>query len=713
MTIGIGRLGLVIGLVAHQGIAADKAADSLADLFSMDGRDMVTVPEHLGIINGKITIGTPGTHAGRIDGLWAPPFVSSDFTLRVEIRGREVPTPVAKWWPYKMEQRGEVDGIEVTTATVLASDKRGGLLVVTLRNTMARAIQSPVVFKTRGMLDSRNVWEFAQAKSSTATQSSALEGTLTMTAGNLSIVLDLGGNGLAWDTTNGSGTQAIDLPPGATARAYLAFAIGPSEESAAACKAIAANPEASIAAAKAAHVRRITELFQRVPRLVAHNKKVEDFYNRSLVHLLLNRWDVPEFVLRPYYSTGSIRGGCVTEYLWNYGESWEMMPLYDPAAHREHIKQFMKCDMTTHFAFNPVDGKAHGPWYMVNQEKIIGLVYRYVKITGDLAFLEEVVAGQTVLEHVLNSAALRDDASKPVALIDYGPSNSHLELRRQYTYNHVMPDLNGRRYANYLRAARLAEVGGKPAPQLRERAAALKSLLKEKLWNPEAKWFNFINGKGEPETRWTVQMFYLLGSGVLDQETESGLLSHLNDQEFLGHYGLHSLAKTDPAYDPADVDNGGPGACTSFPPNIAILLCTSGQSREAEELMKRCLWWGNRMPYWGDSSYADRIDYRHDTPLQCTIDGVAVAQFFIFGLFGVDPQFDGTILVSPRQTTFAPPAVLRGIKLREVVFDVELGDKEFKVSSGGKTAVAPYGRTIAIAPKTGSLRERQTKLIEY
>ena len=76
-------------------------------------------------------------------------------------------------------------------------------------------------------------------------------------------------------------------------------------------------------------------------------------------------------------------------------------------------------------------------------------------------------------------------------------------------------------------------------------------------------------------------MFYLLGSGVLDEETEAGLVSHLNEQEFLGEYGLHSLAKGDPAYDPADVDNGGPGACTSFPPNIAIRLYQAGQPREA------------------------------------------------------------------------------------------------------------------------------------
>jgi hypothetical protein len=439
-------------------------------------------------------------------------------------------------------------------------------------------------------------------------------------------------------------------------------------------------------------------LFQRIPHLSSDDPSVEAFYNRSLLSLILNRWDVPEFVLHPYYSTGSIRGGCVTEYLWNYGESLLLLPLYDPAAHREHIRQFLKCDMTAHFAFNPVDGKAHGPWYMVNQEKIVGLVYHHVRITGDTAFLQETVDGRTVIDHVIENAVHGDDRSKPVALVDYGPSNSHLELRRQYTYNHTMPDLNGRRYANYLLAARLAEVAGQSqsAPPLRQRAAALKPLLKQKLWNPQTKWFDFINAKGQPETRWTVQMFYLLGSGVLDDETEAGLVSHLNDREFLGAYGLHSLAKGDPAYDPADVDNGGPGACTSFPPNIAFLLYQAGRAREANDLIRRCVWWGSRLPYWGDSIYADRADYRHDTPLQCTLDAVAVAGCFIFGMFGVDPQFDGSVLVHPQPAPWASRAALRGVRLRDMVFDVELGEREFTVVSGNQRLAAPVGHAIGL-----------------
>lgn len=702
----IGFFAFIISQFLAIALPALERQDSLGDLFAMDRRVMITAPEHLGIINGKLTIGTPGGQAAGIDGLWAPPFVSSDFALRLEIFGKEISTPICKWWPFKLEQRGEVNGVAVSATTVLVPGRRGGLVAITLHNPTSNAFEAPLAFKTRGTLDFRGQWEFAQTKSSTATTPTAENSTLTLTAGERSIVLQGVGDALTWDAANRVGTQTVALPPGGSATVYLAFALGPSAEAAAGCQAIAAAPAKAIADADAAHRQAVADLFQRLPCLVSDNKEVEKFYNRSLIHLIMNRWDVPEFVLHPYYSTGSIRGGCVTEYLWNYGEAWELLPLYDPAANREHIKQFLKCDMTAHFAFNPVDGEAHGPWYMVNQEKIIGLVYHHVKLTGDTALLDEVVAGKTVLEHVSKNAMVRDDGSKPVELIDYGASNSHLELRRQYTYNHVMPDLNGRRYANYLQAARLAEIAGHPAPHLRERAAELKVLLKQKLWRPQTQWFDFINEKGQPETRWTVQMFYLLGSGVLDKETEGGLVSHLNDQEFFGEYGLHSLAKGDPAYDPADVDNGGPGACTSFPPNIAIRLYQAGQPRAAEDLMRRCLWWGSRMPYWGDSIYAARADYRRDTPLQCTIDGVAVAQFFIFGMFGVDPQFDGRILVRPRLAAFAPNAALRGVKIWEAVFDIELGDTEFKVLSGGKTVVAPVGRMISIK-KNGKATELQ------
>jgi hypothetical protein len=298
---------------------------------------------------------------------------------------------------------------------------------------------------------------------------------------------------------------------------------------------------------------------------------------------------------------------------------------------------------------------------------------------------------------MLEQALAHDDPEKPVALIDYGPSNSHLELRRKPNYyNHVMPDLNGRRYDNYMRVAELAEAYGEPKPFLAERAEALKKLLKEKLWNRETRWLDFINDQGLPETRYTIQMYKLIGSPVLDQELEAGLLSHWNENEFLGKYGIHSLALQDEAFDPADVDNGGPGACTCFPPQIAERFYKAGHPDKGADILRRTLWWADRLPYWGDSIVAHEIDYRKDTPLQCTLDSVAVAQCMIFGMFGINVDFDGSIAIHPSLPEFTKTISLQNVHIRSITFDIEVTPDSFTVTVDNEQITAPLGKTIIL-----------------
>ena len=49
-----------------------------------------------------------------------------------------------------------------------------------------------------------------------------------------------------------------------------------------------------------------------------------------------------EFKLKPFYSTGSVRGGCVGDYLWNVGECQEILSVFDPVATKAHIRQFLE-----------------------------------------------------------------------------------------------------------------------------------------------------------------------------------------------------------------------------------------------------------------------------------------------------------------------------------------------------------------------------------
>jgi hypothetical protein len=206
--------------------------------------------------------------------------------------------------------------------------------------------------------------------------------------------------------------------------------------------------------------------------------------------------------------------------------------------------------------------------------------------------------------------------------------------------------------------------------------------------------FRFEDGQGHADLRYTMQMFKLFGGGVLDVDEEAGLLSHLNETEFLSEYGFHSMPKTDIAYDQVDIDNGGGGAYTSFPAQIAERFYKSGHAREADDILRRILWWGERMPYWGDSLVANAIDYRKDTPLQCTIGGAAIAQSIIFGLFGVDARTNGDVAFNPHRPPFANRLALRGLRLHGISFDLEVDGDAFEARAGGKRIHSSPGSPV-------------------
>lgn len=678
---------LAAALMALPGLVSGEEVPP-HDPFAFDGSRNILQEEHFGIVNGKLAAGIPYRRVSGVRGLWAPPYVSSDFQLDVNVLGQPVTTDRYTWHPFQVERSGTVQGIAVETVTALVPGGRSGVMEITLINHGDDARTVPVTVSIAGTLDAADRetahgasgWLFAAPESRTVTTRKVDGGALVLEQGRLSLVVRAS-RAIAWP----DGTGSITVPPSGRSNLYVAFAMGPSVEAKAACTEIASAPERALAATRAGYAERLARMFDKLPRLRSSSPALDRFYYRSLVPLLMNRWDVAELALRPYYSTGSVNGGCVGNYLWDFGGNWEIFPLLDPDATKSHIKHFLSIDITKHFAFEPITGKAWGPWYPVNQEKIIGLIFFYVKHTGDVAFLREIVSGKTVLDHAVANALFGDDPAQPVRLIDYGPSNSHLELRRGIPYNHVMPDLNGRRYDSYLRAAELAELAGKPVPLLRERATALKTVLKQQLWDESAKWFAFQDDKGRKDLRYTVQVFKLFNSGVLDTGQEAGLLGHLEDErEFMAELGLESMAKTDRAYDPVDYDNGGGGCFTAFPPQVAERLYKAGHPQDSENILKRILWWGERVPYWGDSFAANEVQYRRDTPLQCTIDAAAGAQCVIFGMFGVRAEFNGDLRIDPRPPAFAPQMELDGLRLRGHVFDIRVDGREYEVREGSR-----------------------------
>ena len=203
--------------------------------------------------------------------------------------------------------------------------------------------------------------------------------------------------------------------------------------------------------------------------------------------------------------------------------------------------------------------------------------------------------------------------------------------------------------------------------------------------DPGIKWFTYEDDKGNKDARYTVQMFYLLNSDVIDEEIKEGLLSHLNNQEFFSDYGIHSMSKKDSAYDQVDIDNGGGGTRTLFPPEIAERLYKEGDAKVADEIMGRILWWGRRLPYFGESQVANEIDYGEDTPLQADIGSATVAQSILFGMLGISADFKGNISINPVKTGLANWLQIKGLKLRGKTLDVSVDGGKYEVSIGDKT----------------------------
>jgi len=691
-----------------------EARNEFLDIFRGDGDSLIIRPQDLGIVNGMASVGTNSQYVGVIIGFWAPPYVTTypppslsfplrekywaspytciDYFLEPRFFGERVKATHYTWLPFQTRCIGEIRGIRVQSTTTLIYGRRAGVLSISLKNLTNRKKEIPLQFIANDpftdqlSLDKTEVWGYDSPQSKTPVKNVVDDKGIMRIQGNYAIGLGVSLKNWRWEEPTGRFHSMVYLRPGEEKDFAIVFSIGEKKEAMDARNAILANPSLYVSQSTDKYISEVKNLFDKLPRFYSDNKGLEQLYNRAVSTLLLNKFEIPQFILHPYYATGSIKGGCLINDLWHYGGVSEMLPLLDPSADKEHILQFIRSGALYHgSAFDPITGKSSGSWNPANQEKIIDLTYNYVKNTGDKRFLDEEVNGETVLDHMIKNAIYLDDTTKPVKLIDYGPGGTHTELIRQSLYNHFMPDLNGLRYKNYERVSELCEIAGKPRPLLMERAKDLKNILKEQLWDPGIKWFRYEDDKGNKDVRYTVQIFYLLNSHAIDGEIKEGLLSHLNKEEFLSDYGLHSISKEDTAYDQVDISHGGGGTSTLIPPEIAERLYKDGDTKAADEIMDRILWWGRRLPYFGESEVANEINYGEDAPLRADIGSVTVAQSILFGMFGISADFNGNISINPVKTSLANKLIIRRLKIRGKTLDVSIEGDKYEVTTGNKT----------------------------
>jgi hypothetical protein len=606
------------------------------------------------------------------------------------------------WLPGEFERRARLaSGVEIRTLVSPVFDQRGLVEWIELSNSSGTNQRVTVAISCQGHFGkvADELWKFGAVTRLKQLPAILLEssqpGWAQSPAGDDAWVIGCTLANTAF--REGAFHGEVDLRAGQTGSFAVVVAMGGQAEARALAQRVADRPRDTVDADRNGWAKSIAELYAHLPRVTSSNPALVEFYDRAILSYPLARWDLPELAAHPWYATCGMDGGALCAYLWDYSYCSRLNALAFPESDRDLIRLFLQADLTAGYALLPFSAGIIGAHYSYNDYAIVRLIYNYVLLTGDRAFLSETVRGKTVWEWTYERAVYRDDLTRPVELIDYGTNYNLLELKRTDDYTHFVPSPNAERCWSYRAVDEMAGWAGRPSPGLSRRAADLAQVISAKLWSPTDRWLTSLDLKGAPHLGYSIQVFDVLRLDVLSREERDGLVSHLNEREFLSANGVHSYSKATAAYDSsARVDWGGPGVYSGDAPELVSDLMHAGYVAQADDVFSRILWWGRSLPYYPQAIRADYRDYRRDGRANL-ISGATGAEMMIFSLLGVQVGIDGAVTIDPHLPGFARDIKFTGVEIRRHRFDVGLDTHGYHVRIEGQAPMdVPYGHPTAI-----------------
>jgi hypothetical protein len=232
------------------------------------------------------------------------------------------------------------------------------------------------------------------------------------------------------------------------------------------------------------------------------------------------------------------------------------------------------------------------------------------------------------------------------------------------------------------------------AAQFEQWASQLEKSMQEKLWNEEAEWFDNLYPDGSRHQVWSYHLFDILEAGFLSEAQRRRLISHLAEGEFLGRYGMYSISKVDDAHwDLQDTDWGGGGQYTGMPLRIAEALYRLGYPEQGWDLLRRCAQWTDRYPYIPQGSFTDFLMDLEEVDMPLEIAGGSGVHAVLFGVFGLRPQVDGSLSISPSYHRELGLARMTAYRFRGHTYDVVMEPLHYTVfRDGEQVAQKPYGQ---------------------
>jgi hypothetical protein len=156
-----------------------------------------------------------------------------------------------------------------------------------------------------------------------------------------------------------------------------------------------------------------------LPQLHTNNPHLWKLYYNGIAGILFCRRVSPASVYGTTYITCTY--GASTSWIWDTMLTSISMALLDPKVLRMLLEVWLTQDMHQHVATDFMTGEGVGPWgYAVNDYGILRCADSYLRVTGDFAWLDKIVNGKPVMEHLLDHAVYWKKLDhRKIGLADY------------------------------------------------------------------------------------------------------------------------------------------------------------------------------------------------------------------------------------------------------------------------------------------------------
>ena len=433
--------------------------------------------------------------------------------------------------------------------------------------------------------------------------------------------------------------------------------------------------------------------YENVPRLESTNTKLQEYYYRCLLSVLMSRYENPNYITNPFWAVG----------YWPFTISWDnsysadILAMLDPAGLREAIlTDFREVKMKrTYVSWK---GAFWDNLYIQEPFALQIMIEAYLRHTGDYSIFNQKAGELTVWEWMQRWVKeLQTNYTNKDGLLDVGYNTEKIIEIRTDGYNHVVPITNVLTVHLLYRMSEWADMlRDKNRASYHNDAEKLKGLMNTKLWNDEKGWFDNLYPDGSKEAIWTNHLFDALGTDYLSANQVNKLVSHLQEGVFLGKFGVYSIARNDTIHwDLIDSDWGGGGQYAGAPGRLSRYLYKQGFSEMGWNILQRHMRYIGFFPYLPQNPRTDApIQDRSSQPVE--IASGAGMEAIIFGTFGVRIEKD-VMTIAPNTHEGIGETTLKDLKFKGSTYNIQLSKNNFAVfQNGNHIATKSFGEKLEI-----------------